>query len=201
MLHEKHWTHTLRYTDKYKDMQARLEITIEKINKHIITMNRDTKASTPFTHSIIYKRRGKRPSYYKWIYSLLEDGVHGTTQTKKGWAHCILKAIEANRSQNTQGADTQEQTQPMATDTPYEQSLTNTDHTDTEEYHTDTEDFHTDTEDYHTDTDDHHTDTDNQLTDSKDQHTDTENKHTDTDDDFKSPKRAWMNERRLNFSV
>ena len=110
-------------------------ISIDMINKHIIAMNQSTSSSTPYTHSIIYKRRGQRPSYYKWIYTLLEDGVHGTLQTKKGWAHCISKAIVANRTTQTPETNTQEEhTQHLA------KSQTDT------ELHTDTEDKDSDTE-------------------------------------------------------
>ena len=106
MLEDKHWTHTLKHTDKYEDMQTRLEQTVEEVNKYIIHINQSTSTSTPFTHSIVHKRRGKRPHYYKWDYKMLWDGVHGTEKTKQGWAHCISKAIQTNRKRQTQSLDT-----------------------------------------------------------------------------------------------
>ena len=98
-------TYTLHHQHNYAEMQKNLEIAIKAINAHIVTINQNNHASTPYTHSEVHKRRGSKPSYFKWVYDRLHDGVHGTHETKNGWAHIIGRAMTANKTRITTDTD------------------------------------------------------------------------------------------------
>lgn len=103
-------TYTLDHKENYPVMQTNLENALEAINKHIYTVNLKNKMSTPFCHTAIRKRQGKKPRYYyKHVYNLLRDGVHGTDATKDKWAEAIEGAIRNNRGHKRKAPDTDEE--------------------------------------------------------------------------------------------
>ena len=100
-------TSYLKYQHKYAEMQTNLESAIKEINAYIVKLNQSNSCSTPYCHSQIHKRRGGKKNYFKWLYDRLWDGVHGTEDTKIGWAHIISTAIEHNRRHLDSDSDTE----------------------------------------------------------------------------------------------
>lgn len=91
-------TSILYHKDHYAEMQRKLEPVINEINHFIDTTNHNSHMSTPFCHTAIRNRRGKKgKTYWKNIYTKLRDGVHGTPETRKLWAQAIEGAIRNNR--------------------------------------------------------------------------------------------------------
>jgi len=98
-------TKHLLHQNSYKEMQSNLESAIKEVNAFIISTNNANNISTPYCHSVIHRRRGAKKNYFKWVYENLWDGVHGTDNTKEGWANCISCAIKANRTEDTSESD------------------------------------------------------------------------------------------------
>ena len=95
---EKGRTTELKHEHNYSTMQTQVDHIIAHINTYIRNTNRKNRVSTPFCHSTVMKRHGKKPrGYYKPDWEALYDGIHGTDQTKEKWGHTLETAISLNR--------------------------------------------------------------------------------------------------------
>ena len=90
-------TCTLKYADKYSQMQRKLTDTLIEINRHIININTTNNVHTPKLADTILRKKG-RGKGYRLFDKKLGDGVHADEDTRKIWAKQILEAILQNRS-------------------------------------------------------------------------------------------------------
>ena len=90
-------TSVLHYEDQYKSMQANLVTAIDTINSHIYNINRSINVSTPFLHSTIIERRGRKNRRYnvhRW--DKFTDGLHPSEHLRSCWADVLQRAMSLN---------------------------------------------------------------------------------------------------------
>ena len=93
---EKRKTLFLNFTDKYSEMQSKLDTTIDDVNDRIYNINNNIQATTPFLHYTIKERRGTGCRYMIYRWDLLYDGLHAEDILHPKWAKAFTKAITQN---------------------------------------------------------------------------------------------------------
>lgn len=112
-LKQKGKTTQLYYTKDYNTMQTKIEHIIEQVNYYIIGKNSNNHVSTPYCHSAIKTRKGRRSKhYYTNNWEGLNDGLHATTETRKKWANSISTSIKYIRTHRKRSipSDTEDET-------------------------------------------------------------------------------------------
>ena len=93
----KNYTTYLQYQDDYKEMQTKLNTTIDSVNTYIYSLNKDTNVSTPFIHCSIMQRRGSHPNrYYVLQWEKFRDGLHASKSLSITWAEAFNKSMDKN---------------------------------------------------------------------------------------------------------
>lgn len=83
----------LKYEDLYSAMQEKLNFILHVVNRYIIETNLGNGMLSPFLHSFVHKRNGKKIRY---IYSQLIDGVHPNRNLAAAWTRHMRATIDKN---------------------------------------------------------------------------------------------------------
>ena len=90
-------TSSLKLTDKYSDMQTKLDTAIDIINQNIYELNKKIQITTPFLHHSIRERRGVQGNrYIAYRWEKLYDGLHASVALLPKWADILNKAMALN---------------------------------------------------------------------------------------------------------
>jgi hypothetical protein len=74
-------------------MQEQLNYILYTVNSYIIKKNMENGVVSPFLHSYVHKRNGKKTRY---IYARLVDGVHSTHAPSAAWTRHLETTIDIN---------------------------------------------------------------------------------------------------------
>jgi hypothetical protein len=85
----------LKHEAEYHIMQEQLNSILYTVNSYIINKNRENGVVSPFLHSYVHKRNGKKTRY---IYTRLVDGVHPTHALSAAGKHHLEATIDVNEN-------------------------------------------------------------------------------------------------------
>jgi hypothetical protein len=83
----------LKHETEYHIMQEQLNCILYTVNSYIINKNLENGVVSPFLHSYVHKRSGKKTRY---IYTRLVDGVHPTHALSAAWTRHLETTIDIN---------------------------------------------------------------------------------------------------------
>jgi hypothetical protein len=83
----------LKHETEYHIMQEQLNSILYTVNSYIIHKNLENGVVSPFLHSYVHKRSGKKTRY---IYTRLVDGVHPTHAQSTAWTRHLETTIDIN---------------------------------------------------------------------------------------------------------
>jgi hypothetical protein len=83
----------LKHETEYHIMQEQLNSILYTVNSYIINKNLDNGVVSPFLHSYVHKRSGKKTRY---IYTRLVDGLHPTHALSAAWTRHLETTIDIN---------------------------------------------------------------------------------------------------------
>ena len=83
----------LKHETEYPIMQEQLNSILYTVNSYIIKIKSGNGVVSPFLHSYVNKRNGKKTRY---IYARLVDGVHSTYALSAAWTRHLETTIDIN---------------------------------------------------------------------------------------------------------
>lgn len=84
----------LKHETEYHIMQEKLNSILYTVNSYIIHKNIENGVVSPFLHSYVHKKSGKKTRY---IYTRLVDGVHPTHALSVAWTRHLETTIDLNQ--------------------------------------------------------------------------------------------------------
>jgi len=85
----------LKFGAHYEQMQIKLNLMVTEVNRRITSMNESRGLATPFLHSEVWCKRGKRGHVAQWWN--LRDGVHPTERVMVKWRAMLVKTYARNQ--------------------------------------------------------------------------------------------------------
>ena len=85
----------LKHETEYHIMQEQLNSILYTVNSYIINKNLENGVVSPFLHSYVHKRSGKKTRY---IYTRLVDGVHPTHALSAAGTRHLETTIDINEN-------------------------------------------------------------------------------------------------------